>query len=195
MNFWNKVAIVAIPALLLLGCGTKGQVQEEGAAGAGQATTGAPAEGATTSGVGAGGAVTGEAMGEGAKPAAPTAFMGDPLDDPSSLLAKRVVYFDFDKSEIKDEFRDIIAAHAAYLATHPNASITLEGHCDERGTREYNIALGERRANAVQRMLTLQGASASQINTISYGEERPALLGHDESSWAMNRRAEFIYRR
>jgi peptidoglycan-associated lipoprotein len=193
MNFWNKTAIVVIPALLMLGCGTKGEVQEEGAA-AGQPTTGAPAEGAATSGVGAGGAVSGEAMGEGAK-GAPSAFTGDPLDDPNSLLAKRVVYFDFDKSDIKDEFRDTIAAHAAYLASHPNVTISLEGHCDERGTREYNIALGERRANAVQRMLTLQGVAASQINTISYGEERPAALGHDEDAWAMNRRAEFIYRR
>lgn len=193
MNFWIKTAIVVVPALLMLGCGTKGEVQEEGAAGAGAAVTGAPAEGAATTGVGAGGAVSGEAMGEGAQPGA--AFVGDPLDDPSSLLAKRVVYFDFDQSEIKSEYRDIIAAHAAYLVAHPNVTITLEGHCDERGTREYNIALGERRANAVQRMLTLQGVAASQINVISYGEERPAALGHDEGAWSMNRRAEFIYRR
>ena len=119
----------------------------------------------------------------------------DPLDDPNSLLAKRVVYFDFDKSDIKPEFRDILNAHAEYLANHADVSVTLEGHCDERGTREYNIALGERRANAVQRMLTLQGVAASQINTISYGEERPAALGHDEDAWALNRRVEFIYHR
>jgi len=193
MNFWTKTAIVVVPALLMLGCGTKGEVQE-GAAGAGQPTTGAPAEGAATTGVGAGGAVSGEAMGEGAK-GAPGAFTGDPLDDPNSLLAKRVVYFDFDKSDIKDEFRDIIAAHAAYLASHSNVTVTLEGHCDERGTREYNIALGERRSMAVQRVVTLQGVAAGQVNSISYGEERPAELGHDESAWAKNRRVEFIYKR
>ena len=119
----------------------------------------------------------------------------DPLDDPASLLAKRGVYVDFDKSDIKGEFRDIIQAHAQYLANNANVSITLEGHADERGTREYNVALGERRANAVRDMLTLQGASSSQIRVVSYGEERPASLGHDEDSWALNRRAEFIYNR
>lgn len=195
MNFWRKAAIVIIPALLLLGCGTKGEVKDEGAAGAGQATTSAPAEGAATSGVGAGGSMSGESMGEGSKAAEPMAFQGDPLDDPNSLLAKRVVYFDFDKSDVKDDFRDIVAAHAAYLAAHPNVTVSLEGHCDERGTREYNIALGERRANAVTRMLTLQGVAANQITTISYGEERPAALGHDESAWAQNRRAEIVYHR
>lgn len=191
MNFWIKTAIVVVPALLMLGCGTKGEVQEEGAAGAGAAVTGAPAEGAATTGVGAGGAVSGEAMGEGAQPGA--AFVGDPLDDPSSLLAKRVVYFDFDQSEIKSEYRDIIAAHAAYLVAHPNVTITLEGHCDERGTREYNIALGERRANAVRQVMSAMGVPSQQIRVVSYGEERPAASGPDEQSYALNRRVEIVY--
>ena len=121
-------------------------------------------------------------------------FMGNPLDDPDSLLSQRTVYFDFDKSDIKSEFRDLIAAHAEYLADHPSASITLEGHCDERGSREYNMGLGERRANAVRKFLMVQGASASQIETISYGEERPVAFGHDEASWHLNRRAEIIYK-
>lgn len=189
MKFWIKTVIAILPALMLLGCGTSGEV-EEGAEG-GVSTTAPAGEGAsaTTSGVGAGGAATGEGMGETA------GFQGDPLDDPNSLLAKRVVYFDFDKSDIKGDFRAVIQAHAEYLASHSDVSITLEGHADERGTREYNIALGERRANAVQRMLTLQGASASQIRVVSYGEERPAALGHDEDAWSLNRRAEFIYKR
>ena len=190
MKFWTKIVLTIIPVLVLLGCGTSGEVEEETTTGAGTATT-APAAGVETSGAAAGAAATAEPIGAPAE----AAFSGDPLDDPTSLLAKRVVYFDFDKSDIKDDFRAVIQAHAEYLASHPAVSVTLEGHCDERGTREYNVALGERRANAVQRMLTLQGASASQIHVVSYGEERPAALGHDEDAWALNRRAEFIYKR
>jgi peptidoglycan-associated lipoprotein len=124
----------------------------------------------------------------------PMGFQGHPLDDPDSMLSKRVVYFDFDKSEIKDEARDIIAAHAAYLAEHPMARVTLEGHADERGSREYNMGLGERRANAVRQFMLLQGASGRQIEVVSFGEERPAAFGHDEASWALNRRVEILYK-
>lgn len=123
-----------------------------------------------------------------------TGFQGHPLDDPSSLLSKRTVYFDFDKSDIKPEARGIIEAHAKYLSNNRSASVTLEGHADERGTREYNIALGERRANAVRQLMTLMGASGQQIRTVSYGEERPVCTEHDESCWAQNRRVEIIYR-
>jgi peptidoglycan-associated lipoprotein len=122
------------------------------------------------------------------------AFVGSPLDDPSSLLSKRVIYFDFDRAEIKPEFRDIIRAHAEYLTNNSRTRIVLEGHTDERGTREYNMGLGERRANAVRSMLTLQGVSSNQIETVSYGEERPVALGHDEESWRLNRRVEIVYR-
>jgi len=125
---------------------------------------------------------------------APMSFQGNPLDDPNSLLSKRVVYFDFDKSDIKDEYRDIIAAHAAYLAEHPSARVTLEGNADERGSREYNMGLGERRAKAVSQFMLLQGAAASQIEVVSYGEERPVAFGHDEESWALNRRTEIVYK-
>jgi len=111
----------------------------------------------------------------------------------AGLLAKRVVYFDFDSSEIKGEGTDIVAAHAKYLASHPNARVRLEGHTDERGSREYNIGLGERRAQSVRRAMLLQGASDGQITTVSYGEERPAAAGHDETAWAKNRRVEFVY--
>jgi len=117
----------------------------------------------------------------------------DPLDQPGSLLQQRIVYFDFDSSVITDEALPIIKAHAEYLASHQNRSFTLEGHCDERGTREYNIALGERRADAVRRMLVANGVSDNQIKVVSYGEERPAQLGHNESAWAANRRAVFNY--
>ena len=97
-------------------------------------------------------------------------------------------------SEVLADDRPVIEAHARYLETNPGAAITLEGHADERGTREYNIALGERRATSVRDMMLFGGASEQQIQTISYGEERPVAEGHDESAWALNRRVEVIYR-
>ena len=109
------------------------------------------------------------------------------------LLAKRVVYFDFDSSEIKGEGTDIVGAHAKYLATNPTARVRLEGHTDDRGSREYNIGLGERRAQSVRRALLLQGATEAQLSTVSYGAERPAVAGHDETAWAKNRRVEIVY--
>ena len=121
-------------------------------------------------------------------------FQGHPLDDPSSMLSRRTVYFDFDSSEIKPDARGIIEAHAEYLSSNRSASVTLEGHADERGTREYNVALGERRSNAVRQLITLMGASGQQIRTVSYGEERPVCSEHNESCWSQNRRVEIIYR-
>ncbi|KEA62054.1 18K peptidoglycan-associated outer membrane lipoprotein [Marinobacterium lacunae] len=116
---------------------------------------------------------------------------GSDMTDVNQL--QTVFYFDFDQSVVKqDGFADL-EAHARYLASHPSASVRLEGHADERGTREYNIALGERRAQSVERLLVVNGASASQIETISYGEEKPAVMGQGEASWAQNRRVELKY--
>ena len=109
------------------------------------------------------------------------------------MLAKRTIYFDFDSSEIRGEGTDIVAAHAKYLAGRGGMKVRLEGHTDERGSREYNIGLGERRAQAVRRALLLQGATESQLSTVSYGEERPAAAGSDEAAWAKNRRVEIVY--
>jgi peptidoglycan-associated lipoprotein len=109
------------------------------------------------------------------------------------LLAKRTIYFDFDSSEIKGEGTDIVAAHAKYLSKNGAMKVRLEGHTDERGSREYNIGLGERRAQAVRRALLLQGAAEGQISTVSYGEERPAVAGSDDAAWAKNRRVEIVY--
>jgi peptidoglycan-associated lipoprotein len=108
-------------------------------------------------------------------------------------LQTRTIYFDFDSSEIKPEFADVLSAHARYLASNASIRVRLEGNTDERGSREYNIGLGERRAQAVRRALTLQGVSESQITTVSYGEERPAVTGHTEEAWARNRRVELVY--
>jgi len=104
-----------------------------------------------------------------------------------------IIYFDFDQSTIKAEFRTALNGHAAYLSQNPSASIVLEGHADERGTREYNIALGERRGNAVSRYLVVQGVSVDAIEVVSFGEERPVSAGHDGESWSANRRVEVRY--
>lgn len=113
--------------------------------------------------------------------------------DATGPLARKIIYFDFDKSEIKPEFADIVAAHARNLTGHPGLKIKLEGNTDERGTREYNIGLGERRAQAVRRALMIQGVAASQLATVSFGSERPAAEGDDEAAWAKNRRVELVY--
>jgi peptidoglycan-associated lipoprotein len=109
------------------------------------------------------------------------------------LLAKRIIYFDFDSSDIKGEGTDVVAAHAKYLASHGGIRVRLEGNTDDRGSREYNIGLGERRAQAVRRALLLQGAGEAQISTVSYGAERPAVVGNDEAAWSKNRRVEIVY--
>ncbi len=115
----------------------------------------------------------------------------DPLEE--GLLARRIIYFEFNQAKISDDDREFISAHANYLSANSSVSVVLEGHADERGTREYNLSLGERRAKAVMQLLLLQGASKSQIQVISFGEERPVELGHDESSWSKNRRVELLY--
>ncbi len=115
------------------------------------------------------------------------------FDNPESLLSKRVIYFDFDKSTVRPEFRAIVSAHAAYVASHSSARVTLEGHADERGTREYNLGLGERRGNSVMGLMSAQGARGSQLVVVSYGEERPTCRVSDEDCWSQNRRVEIVY--
>jgi peptidoglycan-associated lipoprotein len=127
-------------------------------------------------------------------------YGGDPLgggqaigDDYTAGELTNIIYFDFDSSEVRADFTDVVARHALILANDSTVRVRLEGHADERGSREYNIGLGERRAQSVRRMLMIQGASAAQIATVSFGEERPVALGSDEDSWAENRRVEIKY--
>lgn len=112
--------------------------------------------------------------------------------DPNNPLSTRIIYFDFDSDAIRPEFMESLRAHAAY-AKRKGATIRLEGHTDERGTREYNVGLGERRAMSVRRVLALEGVANSDLRTLSFGEERPAVIGHSESAWGQNRRVEIIY--
>jgi len=115
------------------------------------------------------------------------------FDNPESLLSKRVIYFDFDKSTVRPEYRGIVSAHAAYAKANGSARVTLEGHADERGTREYNLGLGERRGNAVSGLMSAQGTMGNQLSVVSYGEERPTCRVSDDDCWSTNRRVEIVY--
>ena len=116
------------------------------------------------------------------------------LTDPQSKLAKRSIYFDLDKYEVKDEYKDLVASHAKYLVANKGFKVLLQGNADERGSREYNLSLGQKRAEAVKRSLTLLGVAESQIESVSLGEEKPKNAGHDEAAWSENRRADILYR-
>lgn len=172
----------------LVACASTEEFPDEGQqAGQGEAVgEGAQTGGAQGSGQAAEGAEAGAAAGA-------ETYEGEALDDPQSPLSQRVFYFEFDSSELSDQALETLKAHGEYLATHPERTVIIEGHTDERGSREYNLALGERRAESVARVLKLNGAAEDQIETVSYGEEKPAAMGHDEQAWAENRRAELIY--
>lgn len=115
------------------------------------------------------------------------------INDATNILSQKIIYFDFDSSELKPEYQDLVKYHGKYLALNPSAHVLLEGNTDERGTREYNIALGDRRAQSVKKLLLFQGARDNQISIISYGEEKPADPGHNEAAWAKNRRVVIVY--
>jgi peptidoglycan-associated lipoprotein len=117
----------------------------------------------------------------------------DPTVNLATLPPVRRVYFDFDVSDVRQDQRQILETNAAYLLKNQQLKIRLEGHADERGSKEYNLALGERRAQSVKRYLGMMGVQESRINTLSYGEEKPAVEGHDESAWRLNRRVEIIF--
>lgn len=117
----------------------------------------------------------------------------DPLNDASSILAKRSVYYPFDVSAVQDADKPAIAAHAKYLSEHADRKVRVEGNADERGSNEYNLALGQRRADSVKKLLELGGAKPAQLRAISFGEEKPKAVGHDEAAWSQNRRTDLNY--
>jgi peptidoglycan-associated lipoprotein len=169
----TKSVMISAAMILAAGCSTTSTTTDAGTAGAG---AGAQAGGASSYGTAGGGLSSGAIV---------------TAEDLKQL--RTVFYFDFDQSVVRQEGFADLEAHARYLSQNPSASVRLEGHADERGTREYNIALGERRAQSVERLLVVNGASANQIETVSYGEEKPAVLGHDAQSWSQNRRVELKY--
>ena len=127
------------------------------------------------------------------RPTQDTNVTGDPTKDPRNILSKRSVFFDYDSNAVKDEYRNLVQAHSRYLAEQKSKHIRIEGNCDERGSREYNLALGQRRAEAVKKVMTVLGVPDSRVETVSYGEEKPVAPGHDEAAWAQNRRADIKY--
>jgi peptidoglycan-associated lipoprotein len=193
---FNKTILALLVATLLVGC-SEDEVTDPLAAttqnGPGGLNTDASTSGLNGgSGLGSSefGANGSGGMGGGKYP---NAAIGPEFSDPNNPLSKSIIYFTYDSSEIQPDFIPVITAHAQYLAAHPNQRVTLEGHGDERGSREYNIALGEQRGKTVSGKLTLQGTSDSQLDIVSYGEEKPAAFGSDESAWEQNRRVELVY--
>jgi peptidoglycan-associated lipoprotein len=197
MKFVKTALVVSMISLVLNGCSSKGGAQGEDAAGigtdGGMGGAGGPEISRYGDGGAGGGAYGNGASGYGAGGAG-AGGTGDPaLDDPSSPLSKRVIYFMYDSYQVLPEYQQVLNAHATYLASHPNRTVVLEGHADERGSPEYNIALGEQRGKAVSKMMQLQGVASNQLQVVSFGEEKPAVSGHDESAWQQNRRVEISY--
>ena len=128
-----------------------------------------------------------------ARPLVPTTTSANPLTDPNNILSKRSVFFDYDSDAIKAEYKPLIEAHAKYLAGNKSAKAVVQGNTDERGSREYNLALGQRRADSVRKMMTVLGTADSQIEAVSFGEEKPRATCADESCWSQNRRADIVY--
>ncbi|MDP2144649.1 MAG: peptidoglycan-associated lipoprotein Pal [Gallionella sp.] len=147
-----------------------------------------PAE--TTGGTAASGA---SSAGASTKAASAAQTAGDPLNDPSGILAMRSVYYPFDVDAVQDADKPVVQAHGKYLAANSNRKVRLEGNCDERGSNEYNLGLGQRRADGVKKMLELGGAKSAQLESVSYGEEKPRSSGHEEASWSQNRRTDIKY--
>jgi peptidoglycan-associated lipoprotein len=193
----NKTLLaLAISTLLLPACSDKDEKDASLTDGSQNASSGI--NDASTSGLNKGSGMTGSEIGgsgmggmSGTGDYAST--LGPEFNDPNNPLSKRTVYFMLDSSEVMPDFVPVIAAHAQYLIANPVQRITLEGHGDERGSREYNIALGEQRAKSVAGMMKVQGVSESQLEVVSYGEEKPSAYGSDEEAWEKNRRVEIVY--
>ena len=169
MNKTTRVLLVSMMSVAVLAACSK-KVKEAPPAPAASTAPSAPPTGPATSGL----------------------YGPDDLDT-DACLRQRVVYFDFDKDEVKPEFQAIMACHAKYLRDRPSSRITLQGNTDERGSREYNMGLGERRGNAVNSALQANGGSAGQLTVVSYGEERPTSTESNEACWSQNRRVEIVY--
>jgi len=173
MKMYKNLVMGLLLSTALAGCSMFGG---DDGTGTGDGVNGGVNGGASTTGVGDG-----------------SSFSGHPLDNPSSPLSTKVIYFAFDSSAVEPQYEAVLAAHGAYLAANAGVSVIVEGHADERGTREYNVALSEKRAKTVQNLLSLQGAAGNQTEAVALGEEKPVALGHDESAWHLNRRVELIY--
>ncbi|MEY4760964.1 MAG: hypothetical protein RLZZ200_820 [Pseudomonadota bacterium] len=180
----KTMTVFVMASLLALGA-CSGKKVKPGAGQSGQAVGATPNSGAQSAGAGGDNATTRVTVGGDTKSGG--------LGPSGALGSQRIVYFDYDSSDVRPEFVDVVAAHGRFLSGNASVRVRLEGHTDERGSPEYNIGLGERRAQTVKRALLLQGVAESQIATVSYGEERAAVSGSEETAYAKNRRVEIVY--
>ena len=182
----KKIIFVTVLALSITACGERIKPDDETTGDSGSASG---AEGATSGGLGGASGIGGTAL-EGGKL---VSYEKDAINDPENVLSEKIVYFAFDSNTVGDDYVELVKHHGKYLSFNAGASVRLEGHADERGTREYNVALAERRAQAVKDMMLYEGAGNEQISIVSYGEEKPVAFGHDDESMSMNRRVEIVY--
>ncbi len=190
MKFVKTGIFLLAAVLALTGCGSTGETKGEGAGGLGAGGKPRPAGPE----IGKYNAGAGGAYGSGGQyGAAGMGGQGASPEDATGPLSKRIIYFSYDSSDVQPEYIPLVNSHAGYLASNPGRSVVLEGHADERGSPEYNIALGEQRAKAVARLMKMQGVNDGQIQIVSFGEEKPAVSGHDDSAWQQNRRVEIVY--
>ena len=186
MKLNKAVWALAISAVILSGCS---EDEKDASLTDGSQNAASGINDASTSGFGNG---SGSGMSSGSD-MYPNAGIGPEFSDPNNPLSKSTIYFMLDSSQVQDDFVPVIAAHAQYLVAHPGQRVVMEGNSDERGSPEYNIALGEQRAKSVIGMMKAQGVSESQLQAVSYGEEKPVAAGHDEAAWELNRRVEISY--
>lgn len=184
MRITRAVLVFAVTSIILFGCSSTEEKDKNLLAGQNGGND------ASTSGYADGRSVSGEQLGVNSSG---KSRLGPEFRDPRNPLSKKTIYFMYDSSQVKQEFVSVIASHAQYLMDHPSQHVVLEGHADERGSREYNIALGEQRAKAVLRMMKMQGVYEDQLEVVSYGEEKPEADGMDSGSWQLNRRVEVLY--
>lgn len=190
-----KLSSVAFALVWLSGCNTLGLNGGNDGLMDGEEGVVVEDRGVSADGIGADG-IDGTDMADGAETqviVGDETYQGNTLDDPANALSNRVVYFEYDSSSVREQDHLTLQAHAAYLANNPTAKVRLEGHTDQRGSREYNLALGERRAIAIRQILMIQGANVNQFQVTSFGEERPQNEGDGEENWQNNRRVELIY--
>ncbi len=184
----KKLLFISVLALLVSACGDRIKPDDAGAndnINTGEDT----GSGATAGGIDDGADPGGVAL-EGGKL---VSYDENAINDPNNVLSEKIIYFSYDSNAVSDDFIELVKHHGKYLSFNASASVRLEGHADERGTREYNIALAEQRAMSVRQMMLFEGAAKDQITIISYGEEKPVSFSHDEESMSLNRRVEIVY--
>jgi peptidoglycan-associated lipoprotein len=186
----TRFAACLAVAALLAGCAS--QQQQDGSA---AAAASAPGAGSATAPSAAPGSPSQQPDGRADRGATPGGSAAAGLNDPKSMLFKRSVFYEYDQHTVRGDYRALVEAHARYLRANPGANVTIEGNCDERGSREYNLALGQRRADSVKSMMMVLGVPERQIETVSFGEEKPKALGTDEQAWSQNRRSDIVYRK